>query len=59
MDRTTVWLNKERRDEVASLAGIPFSEWLRNQMDAYVEERKRIEAGRTQLDPSAIHGVAS
>ena len=59
LHRTTVWLYRSKRDRVIELSGVPFSEWLRDHVDAYIEAHEAIEAGRTQVDPTAIHGAAS
>lgn len=56
MDRTTVWLDKKKRDRVVELTGIPFSEWLRDQVDGCVSDHDTIEAGKTQVDPKCFTG---
>ena len=56
MDRTTVWLEREKRDRIIKITGIPFSEWLRNQVNGYLKDADAIAAGETQIDPQCFDG---
>lgn len=50
---------KEKADKILYRRGQDMAKFLRTSVYDLVEEYERIEAGKTQFDPNAIHGVAS